>query len=247
MARMLWRIVAAVNSHSMSPSKTPLKSRKTPVQARSAATVDAMLEAAVQVLVDHGMERLTTTRVAERAGVSVGTLYQYYPNKQALLAAVLERHLLQVVESVERVCAAQRGQPVRAMLRALVDSFIDAKMARVEASRALYAVSSRLEGAALVAKLGLRSQAAVSAMLATASDLSIRDADMASFVLLNAAIGPVQAALSADASGPLMGAVRQHLAMLAEAYLRRLADEPPGVHNNVNEKRPSSHGEGAPL
>src|SRR5215831_18074182 len=64
--------------------------RKTPVQARSAVTVSAISEATIQVLISHGGDRLTTTRVAERAGVSVGTLYQYYPNKESLLFAVAE-------------------------------------------------------------------------------------------------------------------------------------------------------------
>ena len=60
-----------------------LEPRKTPVQARSTVTVEAISEATIQVLLRHGAERLTTTRVAQRAGVSVGTLYQYYPNKQS--------------------------------------------------------------------------------------------------------------------------------------------------------------------
>lgn len=64
--------------------------RKTPIQARSTVTVESICEATIQVLLSHGLERLTTTRVAERAGVSVGTLYQYYPNKQSLLFAVIE-------------------------------------------------------------------------------------------------------------------------------------------------------------
>jgi AcrR family transcriptional regulator len=63
--------------------------RKTPIQARSAVTVEAISEAAIQVLLSHGTERLTTTRVAQRVGVSVGTFYQYYPNKKSLLFAVL--------------------------------------------------------------------------------------------------------------------------------------------------------------
>lgn len=81
-----------------------LEPRKTPVQARSAASVDAILEATVQVLLSEGKERLTTTRVAGRAGVSVGTLYQYFPNKRSLLQAVLRRHLDHVTVTVERVC-----------------------------------------------------------------------------------------------------------------------------------------------
>ncbi len=75
---------------------TLLDPRKTPVQARSTATVEAIAEATIQVLLSQGANRLTTTRVAERAGVSVGTLYQYYPNKQSLLFAVLENHLNKV-------------------------------------------------------------------------------------------------------------------------------------------------------
>ena len=74
------------------PHPEALKPRKTPTQARSAATVDAIFEATIQVLLAAGGQRLTTTRVAERAGVSVGTMYQYFPNKQALLYAVVHQH-----------------------------------------------------------------------------------------------------------------------------------------------------------
>jgi AcrR family transcriptional regulator len=81
-----------------------LDPRKSPVQARSTASVDAILDATIQVLLSVGKERLTTTRVALRAGVSVGTLYQYFPNKSALLQAVLRRHLDAVTSIVERVC-----------------------------------------------------------------------------------------------------------------------------------------------
>ena len=80
-----------------------LKPRKSPVQARSVATVEAILEATIQVLLSMGKERLTTTRVAFRAGVSVGTLYQYFPNKQSLLFAVLADHFDRVATAVETV------------------------------------------------------------------------------------------------------------------------------------------------
>src|SRR5271167_2767949 len=97
-----------------------LEPRKSPVQARSAATVDAVLEATLQVLLQVGKERLTTTRVARRAGVSVGTLYQYFPNKSALLKAALKRHLDEVSEAVERVCAGQKGCSLEQMAAALM-------------------------------------------------------------------------------------------------------------------------------
>jgi AcrR family transcriptional regulator len=78
----------------------PLEPRKTPVQARSTVTVEAIYEATFQVLLAVGPDRLTTTRVAERAGVSVGTLYQYFPNKQSLLLSALEKHQDRVVSAV---------------------------------------------------------------------------------------------------------------------------------------------------
>src|SRR6185369_16623947 len=89
--------------------------RKTPIQTRAAVTVGAISEATIQVLLKQGVNRLTTTRVAERAGVSVGTLYQYYPNKQALLFAVLSEHLEHVTAAVEAACEQARHQPLSDM------------------------------------------------------------------------------------------------------------------------------------
>jgi AcrR family transcriptional regulator len=109
-------------------SNVLLEPRKSPVQARSAASVDAILEATIQVLLSAGKERLTTTRVASRAGVSVGTLYQYFPNKSSLLQAVLKRHMDEVTEAVQRVCREQKGQPLQQMATALICTFLEAKM-----------------------------------------------------------------------------------------------------------------------
>src|SRR6202008_2686852 len=94
--------------------------RKTPVQTRSAVTVEAISEAAIQVLLTHGGDRLTTTRVAERAGVSVGTFYQYSPNKESLLLAVVENHLEKMIMAVETVCERARNKPLSEMVRSVV-------------------------------------------------------------------------------------------------------------------------------
>jgi AcrR family transcriptional regulator len=72
-----------------------LEPRKPPVQSRSKITVEAILAAAAQVFESHGYAGGTTNRIAERAGVSVGTLYQYFPSKEALAVALLERHILE--------------------------------------------------------------------------------------------------------------------------------------------------------
>src|SRR5438445_12755756 len=86
--------------------------RKTPVQARASVTVEAICEATIQVLLSHGAERLTTTRVADRAGVSVGTMYQYYPNKQSLLYAVMAEHLDRVSTGGEAACEQSCQTPL---------------------------------------------------------------------------------------------------------------------------------------
>jgi AcrR family transcriptional regulator len=111
---------------------THFQPRKTPVQTRAAVTVGAISEATIQILLKEGAHRLTTTRVAERAGVSVGTLYQYYPNKQSLLFAVLGAHLDSVATAVEAACEPARRKPLREMIRAVVGAFVDAKMQRID-------------------------------------------------------------------------------------------------------------------
>ena len=77
----------------MTSRKQRLNPRKQPVQHRSKATVDVILVAAAQVFEAHGYAAGTTNRIAERAGVSIGTLYQYFPSKEAIAVALLERHI----------------------------------------------------------------------------------------------------------------------------------------------------------
>src|SRR4029077_10780716 len=108
--------------------------RKTPVQTRAEATVEAIFEATIQVLLRHGGDRLTTTRVAERAGVSVGTLYQYYPNKESLLFAVVEGHMEKMTVAVEAACEQAHQKPLSEMIKSVVEAFIDAKMERPDIS-----------------------------------------------------------------------------------------------------------------
>ena len=84
--------------------------RKAPRQARSQATVKAILDAAARVLVERGYAATTTNLVAERAGVSVGSLYQYFPNKDALIAALHDRHAREMNEVIDRTLE-RSGEP----------------------------------------------------------------------------------------------------------------------------------------
>jgi AcrR family transcriptional regulator len=100
--------------------------RKHPTQARAKATVDAIIAAAAQVLITHGYEGTTTARVAQRAGVSVGSLYQYFPNKDALVAALIERHANELVSTVRDVLQRHSRATLAACVRAVIDATIAA-------------------------------------------------------------------------------------------------------------------------
>lgn len=201
--------------------------RKTPIQARSAKTVDAIFEACIQVLLQVGIERLTTTRVAERAGVSVGTLYQYFPNKQALLLALLERHLAHTLAAVVAACEQAKGQPLGAMAESLIGAFIDAKMERPDVSLALYPVTLDANGSAALTRVTQQAQLTICDLLASAKGARFASLQMASFILATAPVGPVMAVLGAGAAPALVEAVRTELVTLAAAYLERAATLKP--------------------
>ena len=97
------------------------KPRKSPVQARSAATVDAILEAAARILESEGFEGYTTNAIAKRAGVSIGSLYQYFPNKDAVTAALVMADAMQLHDNVYAAAEATAGQDFRMQLNALID------------------------------------------------------------------------------------------------------------------------------
>jgi AcrR family transcriptional regulator len=201
-------------------SQALLEPRKSPVQARSTASVHAILEATVQVLLNVGKERLTTTRVASRAGVSVGTLYQYFPNKSALLQAALKRHLDGVTEAVEQACQEQMGNPVESMATALVDAFLRAKMKDGKTSVALYAVSSDVDGARIVREIGLRSNQAIIAMLASAPEPLSKDPQLVASMLQGAMAGISRRLLESGALEQHFESFRQELILIVCSYLK---------------------------
>lgn len=99
--------------------------RKYPTQERAKATNDAIIEASTQLLLEQGYDRFTTARAAERAGVSVGSLYQYFPNKAALAAAVIDRCCEEFIVALDR---ALEGRP-RITLAECIGAIVDVVLA----------------------------------------------------------------------------------------------------------------------
>jgi AcrR family transcriptional regulator len=208
-------------------SQAILEPRKSPVQARSAASVDAILEATIQVLLDGGKERLTTTRVALRAGVSVGTLYQYFPNKSALLQAVLKGHLAEVTDAIELVCKEQKGRTLRQMVTALITAFLQAKMRHAKTSLALYSVSSDVDGAKIVQQMGTRSNKAIVGMLATACEPLMTDSQLVASMLQGTMFGVSRGMLESGAPEKQLDTVRGELIFAACAYVDACSSRRP--------------------
>lgn len=100
--------------------------RHEPVQARAAQRVEALLDAAAAVVVEHGIEHLTTALVAERAGASIGTVYRYFPDRVAVLVALAERNFERLRHAIERVLAMPHDtwpDAADAVIAAMVDTF----------------------------------------------------------------------------------------------------------------------------
>jgi AcrR family transcriptional regulator len=106
--------------------KTLTSPRKQASQARSRATVDALVEATARILVREGFDAASTNRIAELAGVSVGSLYQYFPSKEALVAAVIDRHHREIMQVVRGALAEVASEPLEPAVRKLVAVAIEA-------------------------------------------------------------------------------------------------------------------------
>jgi len=116
---------------------TPSKPRKLPRQSRSMAMVDAILEASTRILLERGYAGMSTNVVAERAGVSVGSLYQYFPNKESLLAALHQRHAMQMAHSLETILASPDAYGLRGAIERLVRAAMAAHEVEPELHRLL--------------------------------------------------------------------------------------------------------------
>lgn len=199
-----------------------LKARKTPRQPRATATLDAIFEATIQLLVADGPHRLTTTRVARRAGVSVGTMYQYFPHKQALLYALNERYLDVLSDKIEATCLAHYGFRLEVMIDALIETYWSAKTERADVTRALYRTAVELDNEALIESFATRVDAATLGMFASASDWKGEDAASIHLTLVTVIFGTVRNAFERNLSPAAIEALRGQMLQMCRAYLNTI-------------------------
>lgn len=106
--------------------------RREPKQHRAQQTVDAILDAVVRILKRNRSATLTTNRIAATAGVSIGSVYQYFPDKRAIFIALHERHIRQIDQIIQSTLIEHASSPLDALIRAMVEVMIDAHIADPE-------------------------------------------------------------------------------------------------------------------
>ncbi len=165
------------------PRTTP---RKRPRQARSKATVDTILEATARVLVKQGFDGLTTNAVAAAAGVSIGSLYQYYPNKVALVAALIDRHMVEMNDAILAELTRVANLPLAEAARCVVELTIRAHAIDPELHRVLTEQVPRIGKLARLREVDEICHRMVAGLLAARKhEIAIRDPDLAAFILVS--------------------------------------------------------------
>lgn len=170
--------------------------RKQPRQARSVATVSAVLEGVAQVLETEGYEKMTTTRVAERAGTSVGTLYQYFPSKEALLVAAMEEKMAQVDRALGKVFDLPADAPLAEHVRVMITALIAEKGRRPRLNAELARQGPRLEKLKLLSRTLDRAHGMVRALLdAHKDETTVTDVDLSAWLVVHSVNGMIDGAL----------------------------------------------------
>jgi AcrR family transcriptional regulator len=196
--------------------------RKKPIQGRSKATVEAILEGTIRVLLDEGFETLTTTRVAEVAGVGVGTLYQYFPAKESLLFALLEREMTTLETELLGALVATEDQSLEARVTGTIDALVRHKKAHAELGVVLQAHMPRFDGIRVVRATVRRIVSAFAVMIRPSLPTSMDDAEvqLVAMMVATAVQGAVDGALDLSAATLRRPAFREALIRLVLGYLR---------------------------
>jgi len=198
--------------------KRKLSPRKAPCQERSRATVEALLEATADILIRQGYAKLTTNRIAERAGVNIASLYQYFPGKEAIVAELRRRHGADTRAAVRQVLAEHTGGELESTIRTLVSVGV---AGHAQAPRLHQVFTEEMPA------LGYRDVAAIDAPIFEAmrrflqeADLDVRDTDLALWMIATASGAVLHRAAVERPEDLSSGVIADELVTLLCRYLR---------------------------
>lgn len=159
--------------------------RKTATQSRSLATVETILRATTHILKREGYDALSTNKVADRAGVSVGSLYQYFPNKAALVAALVDRHVEEMFAAILAEAPALMAMPIEQAVRRYVELMIAAHRVDPALHRVFVEQMPRIGDLARIETVHARGIALAKTVLSHhAHTLRPHDLDLAAFLVV---------------------------------------------------------------
>src|SRR5215472_9698774 len=161
--------------------------RKSASQERSRLTVDTLLEATTRILVKEGYDRASTNKIAAVAGVSIGSLYQYFPSKEALVAAVSERHSHEVLQLIRNALVRVAARPIEVAAREFVSAAIEAHRVNPKLHRVLAEQVPRIGRLENVEAINQHVFALIRGYLDDHRDeISVSDLDLAAFICVTA-------------------------------------------------------------
>ena len=200
--------------------KSAVSPRKTPAQDRSRATVDVILDAAARILIKDGYAGFTTNRVAEKAGVSVGSLYQYFPNKEALLGELMRLHVLELERGMEAITAGASQRPLAEIVRAIIEDNVRAHLVDPELHRVLSEEVPHLGSADWRSGYDERCTCFVRDFLeARRSELSVGDLDLAVYLVTRTVHTAIHDAVARRPDDLRSGALAEELSRMIVTYL----------------------------
>lgn len=199
-----------------------VKMRKKPTQARAGATIAAIVEAAAQVLQRDGEDGLTTAKIADRAGVSIGSVYQYFPNKEAILLALIRKEREAIAADVAARIAAIEPANGEAMVRGVIATLVAAFRPRRK-RRKLVALMAALSADRDDSGVILRDRIGdlILAVSRQYPDLAAKPLTQpAAYVLTRAVLGAIRSAVVENAKILDDPEFEEELCRLAISYLR---------------------------
>jgi AcrR family transcriptional regulator len=202
------------------PRKLAVIPRKRPEQDRSRATVDAIMAAAAHVLVRAGYAAFTTNRVAEKAGVSIGSLYQYFPNKESLLGELMKRHLNDIEATLEAALQNVETMPLENLIRTAVEQNICSHQIDPELHRVLSEEVPLLGHLDWKKDYTKRIEARVRFLLQAKQDeIAVPDIDLAVYVITRTTEALVHNAVTQRPQDLASGALAEEVSRLLLGYL----------------------------